>query len=311
MTDHNNTFGATMNKALKDDGDDFLNMALKKWKFNSKYKRNQIIFICLLVFFLTFGSVFTYYYTQIQQIKEQYDNQCSLNTRCQIQIDITQKMTQPIFFYYEIDNFYQTNRKFYQSKDTLQLKGEDRTISQLSSCAPYVTNQDMGKTLSFTGQTLNPQDPAIPCGLLSKLYFNDTYQLQSQNGTLIQIDQSQIAWTVDIDYNYKQTSDAPQKAWVDVTDEHFMVWMRTSGMGTFKKLWGRIKQDLPAGVYKLTINNQYNTSEYNGQKFFIITTSSPFGQKNIVLIVAYFSGALICIISVVSLYFFNKAKKDK
>lgn len=36
----NNTFGTAMNKALKDDGDDFLNTALRKWKFNSKYKRN-------------------------------------------------------------------------------------------------------------------------------------------------------------------------------------------------------------------------------------------------------------------------------
>lgn len=35
-----------------------------------------------------------------------------------------------------------------------------------------------------------------------------------------------------------------------------MVWMRTSGMGRFKKLWGRIKEDLPAGKYTVTIDNR-------------------------------------------------------
>ena len=37
--------------------------------------------------------------------------------------------------------------------------------------------------------------------------------------------------------------------------EHFMVWMRTAGQGKLKKLWGRIHQSLPAGVYYLIINN--------------------------------------------------------
>jgi len=44
MAENLNTFGASMNKALKDDGDDFLNTALRKWKFNSKYVRNQRLF---------------------------------------------------------------------------------------------------------------------------------------------------------------------------------------------------------------------------------------------------------------------------
>lgn len=30
----------------------------------------------------------------------------------------------------------------------------------------------MGKTLSFNGETLNPNDVAIPCGLFAYTYFN-------------------------------------------------------------------------------------------------------------------------------------------
>ncbi|KAL4466699.1 hypothetical protein ABPG72_009505 [Tetrahymena utriculariae] len=306
----NNTFGTAMNKALKDDGDDFLNTALRKWKFNSKYKRNKLLFILLTCFFLLFGSLFTYYYTQIVQVTVRYDNQCTLNEQCTFTINVPSYMSQPIFFYYQLDNFFQTHRKFYQSKDIQQLRGQDRSASDLVSCAPFVTNADMGKTVSIGGNPLNPSDPAIPCGLIAKTFFNDTFRMQQGDQNISIID-NDIAWDVDIEYNYKPTSNAKQQAWHDVTDEHFMVWMRTSGMGKFKKLWGRIKQDLPSGEYKIIVNNQYNSSYFNGYKYVLLTTSSPFGQKNLVLIVAYFSGAFVCIISYLILLTLDKNKKDK
>ncbi|EAR83000.2 ligand-effect modulator 3 LEM3 family protein (macronuclear) [Tetrahymena thermophila SB210] len=305
----NNTFG-TMNKALKDDGDDFLNTALRKWKFNSKYKRNKLLFILLTLFFILFGSLFTYYYTQIVQVTVRYDNQCVLGTTCTFNINIPSYMSQPIFFYYQLDNFFQTHRKFYQSKDIQQLRGQDRSLSDLVSCAPFVTNADMGKVLSIGGTPLNPNDPAIPCGLIAKTFFNDTFKMYQETQS-IQIFENDIAWDVDIEYNYKPTSNAQTQAWHDVTDEHFMVWMRTSGMGKFKKLWGRIKQDLPSGDYKIVVNNQYNSSDFNGYKYVLLTTSSPFGQKNLVLIVAYFSGAFVCIVSYIILLTLDKNKKDK
>jgi len=38
-----------------------------------------------------------------------------------------------------------------------------------------------------------------------------------------------------------------------MTNEHFMVWMRTAALPTFRKLWGRITTDLKAGTYIYTI----------------------------------------------------------
>lgn len=40
-----------------------------------------------------------------------------------------------------------------------------------------------------------------------------------------------------------------------MTNEHFMVWMRTAALPTFRKLWGRIETDLPEGRYIFTIVN--------------------------------------------------------
>lgn len=40
--------------------------------------------------------------------------------------------------------------------------------------------------------------------------------------------------------------------WKDMLDQHFIIWMRTAGLPTFRKLWGRV-YDLEPGVYYLEI----------------------------------------------------------
>lgn len=40
--------------------------------------------------------------------------------------------------------------------------------------------------------------------------------------------------------------------------EHFMVWMRTAALPTFRKLWGVIEQDLHPGRYTIFIENSIN-----------------------------------------------------
>lgn len=37
-----------------------------------------------------------------------------------------------------------------------------------------------------------------------------------------------------------------------------MVWMRTASTPNFKKLWGRIEQDLEPGTYTIKIDNSIN-----------------------------------------------------
>jgi hypothetical protein len=48
-----------------------------------------------------------------------------------------------------------------------------------------------------------------------------------------------------------------------MTDERFIVWMRTSGLPEFRKLWGRIDTPLnPGENYTLNIKNNYNVSSF-------------------------------------------------
>ena len=54
----------------------------------------------------------------------------------------------------------------------------------------------MGKTTDKDGGALDPDDPANPCGLAAKAFFDDTYQLLL-GATTIDIDESDIAWPGD------------------------------------------------------------------------------------------------------------------
>jgi len=48
-----------------------------------------------------------------------------------------------------------------------------------------------------------------------------------------------------------------------MTDEHFIVWMRTAGLPKFRKLWGKIVGDvMKKGSYKLLIKNNYEVAAF-------------------------------------------------
>ena len=98
-----------------------------------------------------------------------------------------------------------------------------------------------------------------------------------------------------------------------MTDEHFIVWMRPSGLPNFRKLWGRIHQDLEPGDYTLKINNVFDVSQFNGKKIFVLTNVNLFGGKNKFLAIGYIIvGALcICLAIVFLIGYFHQVKMKK
>jgi hypothetical protein len=85
--------------------------------------------------------------------------------------------------------------------------------------------------------------------------------------------------------------------------------MRTSGLPDFKKLWGRIETDLEAGQYIVSVNNNYNSTAWEGSRFVHLTTKTVFGGKNIVMPCAFMVLGVGCIVA--SLFFFKKWKGSK
>lgn len=40
--------------------------------------------------------------------------------------------------------------------------------------------------------------------------------------------------------SYKNIDNFSNSSWIDVENEHFIVWMKASGVSPFRKIWGRI-----------------------------------------------------------------------
>lgn len=76
-------------------------------------------------------------------------------------------MTAPIYFMYEIGNFYQNHRRYIQSKSNFQLAGNLITTPSGSQvCWPFITNEEMGVSKSWGGVALNGSAVASPCGAI-------------------------------------------------------------------------------------------------------------------------------------------------
>ena len=162
-------------------------------------------------------------------------------------------MIGPVFVYYQLRNFYQNHRLYAKSVSTEQLQGNSRTDSQLQSeCEPIVYNRDLYTNTSITGDLLEADSPANPCGMIAFTYFNDSFVLKNQGGNEVNISNVGIAWPTDLQ-KYKMPN--PNISWINVTDERFMNWMRIAAMPNFRKLWGRVEDNLPAGNYTLNITN--------------------------------------------------------
>lgn len=84
--------------------------------------------------------------------------------------------------------------------------------------------------------------------------------------------------------------------WLDMTNEHFIVWMRTAAQPGFKKIWGYIRDGLEAGEHIIEIDNQYEVSTFHGQKFIIMSTMSKFGGNNRNLAISYMVTAVVCLL---------------
>jgi len=293
---------------------------LPAWRPVPTITSTTITFISFGVIFIIIGIIILIYSGKIQEYSIRYDNhkECENQSICNIKITIDKKMKQPIMVYYQINKFYQNHRRYVKSKSDKQLNGKSFSLKEMKNsgdCAPAETNAEMNKKTSMTNEELKDDDLAIPCGLIAKSFFNDEYALYKNsisNDNKIDIDEKNIAWQADKDIKYKNTNDL-SKQWIDMTDEHFIVWMRPAGLPNFRKLWGRIREDLDEGDYVIHIKNNYDVSDFKGEKKFVLSTVNAFGGKNNFLGLSYIIVGGICLIlAVIFLIGYNfHQKKEK
>ncbi|KAM7257285.1 hypothetical protein ACFE04_013026 [Oxalis oulophora] len=151
-------------------------------------------------------------------------------------------MKAPIYVYYQLDNYYQNHRRYVKSRSDQQLL-HGLKYKDTSSCQPEESVNGF---------------PIVPCGLVSWSLFNDTFTF-SRGMNELSIDRKNIAWNSDRDhkfgknvypYNFQNGTFIgggkldPNMPLSD--QEDLIVWMRTAALPSFRKLYGRIEEDLDA-----------------------------------------------------------------
>ena len=273
-----------------------------------------IIFISAGVFFIIFGIFILIFTGQIKEFKFRYDLFCAEkrrhNEKCELSLSIPETMKKPIFIYYKINDLRQNHRFYMENKSSKQLKGEEvskEDLEKSNDCDGALYNKDF----DFLDPDKYPEDDvAFPCGLIAKSFFRDNFTLWQMSGKEINVTTEEIANKKDRD----DLSNVGMKdsQWLDVTDEHFIIWKRIAPFENPRKLWGKIEgDDISSGSSVIVTIDDKNYHSF--EKYIILSTRNVFGGKSSFLGILYIVFGAVCLISAVIFinvynYFHKKAK---
>lgn len=291
----------------------FKQQLLSAWRPKPTLKCAITVYLFIGLLFFALGICILVFTDKIHEKVVRYDNltECQfLGTICSVTFDVKEKISGPVYVYYEIDNFYQNHRRYILTIPVDQLRGDDLSADDLSSpCETVLYNKDIPATVAVDGTPLDPNAVAIPCGNAARAFFNDYYTLSSvDTGMVFDISDKSIAWQSDIDHKFKNIDLSRQ--WLNIEDERFMTWMKIAPFSNFRKAWGVIDSDIPVGSYRVVISNNWDAKTFGGKKFFVLSNTNLFGGKNEFLAYTYIAvGALSMLLSII--FIFRKLKRPK
>lgn len=210
---------------------------------------------------------------------------------CLVDLEVDTEMEGDVYVYFEMRNQFQNVRRYVTSVSYSQLRGKDEKPSSLNQCKP---EKYLGREQN---SSLVDDGLVNPCGLIAWSFQNDTIGI-SVGGNSVFVNDNDIAWPQDVkrligDYDTVNFNTEPRyRGGGEVTvplnqDQHFLVWLRLGPRSVFRKLYGVIdKSSLPFGriaagtTVTAVIQNQYNSYNFDGEKYVVISTLSFLGGRN-------------------------------
>lgn len=110
----------------------FKQQMLKAWLPVPTLSKTITLFFIMSAIFLGIGIPMTIMSNQIIEVRARYDNMCSINSNCTLNFQIPSTMQAPVFFYYELNNYYQNHRLYATSVSVEQLGGSQPGVSEVS-----------------------------------------------------------------------------------------------------------------------------------------------------------------------------------
>jgi len=251
---------------------------------------------------------------------------------CTVEFELEHDYEPPIYFYYELKNFYQNHRRFTKSKSDPQLRGDGNTEQTSPACDPLET---------YRGNTI------VPCGLFPGSFFEDRFTMEydppdgthsgfiplcpyenvtdpchfwgndtekwNQNWANWSVpgkwQKEGIAWKTDVESKFKyvplsggQINQGPRQnqSGLDLPrpdDEDFIVWMRAAALPHFRKLHRVIKDTtLSKGTtVRVHIASWFPTKDFGGEKWITIAKTEWCGGANHALAWTYIVVACVAI----------------
>ena len=185
------------------------------------------------------------------------------SSQCLIDFYLPDDIVSPLI-YYQLDNFYQSNRAFVKSFSYAQFVGDAVTDQ-------HALTKECGDVTTRNGKII------YPCGMFPNTMFNDSLVVLGQidkigaplGANLNYLTNVNIGWK-SRESIYKPTSynlnDILSPANWDIvynatnlniisTSPQFRVWTHIAAFPTFRKLWSRLNSTLKAGYYRIIIDD--------------------------------------------------------